>query len=78
VISDKVERNCHFPATGWNCKTRRQALQGFPDTSQASLQKNNKINLAVPAGSREVAPAFIFTSERTVFLPVCLSVILRA
>jgi hypothetical protein len=25
--------------------THRQALQGFPDTSQVSLHKNNKINL---------------------------------
>jgi hypothetical protein len=25
--------------------THRQALQGFPDTSQISLKKNNKINL---------------------------------
>jgi hypothetical protein len=24
--------------------THRQALQGFPDTSQASLHKNKKIN----------------------------------
>jgi hypothetical protein len=44
-FTDKVERNCHFPASGWNCMTHRQALQGFPDTSEVSLHKNNKINL---------------------------------
>jgi hypothetical protein len=32
--TDKVERNCHFLAPGWNYMTHRQALQGFPDTSQ--------------------------------------------
>jgi hypothetical protein len=45
AFTDQVERNCHFPAPGWNCMTHRQALQGFPDTSQVSLHKNNKINL---------------------------------
>jgi hypothetical protein len=44
ALTDKVERNCHFPAPGWNCMTHRQALQDFPDTSQVSLHKNNKIN----------------------------------
>jgi hypothetical protein len=34
TFADKVERNCHFPAPGWNCMTHRQSLQGFPDTSQ--------------------------------------------
>jgi hypothetical protein len=49
--------------------THRQALQDFPNTSQVSLHKNNKINLpkeAVPAGSQEVTVAFNFISERTV------------
>jgi hypothetical protein len=51
--------------------THRQVPQGFPDTSQVSLHKNNEINLrtykiAVPAGMREVAAAFNFISERTV------------
>jgi hypothetical protein len=32
--TDKVERNCHSPARGCNCVTRRQPLHGFPDTSQ--------------------------------------------
>jgi hypothetical protein len=45
VFTDKVERNCYFPAPDWNCMTHRQALQGFPDTSQVSLHNNNKINL---------------------------------
>jgi hypothetical protein len=44
VFTDKVEGNCHFPAARWNFVTRHQALQGFPDTSQLSLRKNNKIN----------------------------------
>jgi hypothetical protein len=48
----------------------RQALQGFPDMSQESLHKNNKINspffFAVPVGSWEVTVAFNFVGERTV------------
>jgi hypothetical protein len=32
-FTDKVERNCHFLAPCWNSMTHRQALQGFPDTS---------------------------------------------
>jgi hypothetical protein len=54
AFTDKVERKYHFPAPGWNCMTHRQVPQGFPDTSQVTLHKNNKINLpiAVPAGSR--------------------------
>jgi hypothetical protein len=62
---------CHFAAVGWNCKTHRQALQGFPDTSQVSLHKNNKINLfkdSSSAGIREVTVAFNFISERSVFI----------
>jgi hypothetical protein len=53
VFTDEVERNCHFPASGWNCMTHRQALQGFAnDASQALLHTHNKINLlAVPAGA---------------------------
>jgi hypothetical protein len=49
--------------------THLQALQGFPDTSHASLHKNNKIiwcSTTVPAGIREVTVAFNFISERTV------------
>jgi hypothetical protein len=49
AFSDKVESNCHFPAPGWNCMTHRQALQGFPDTSQVSLHFYNKINF--PSGA---------------------------
>jgi hypothetical protein len=45
AFTDKVERSCHFPAPGWNCMTYRRALQGFPDTIEVSLHKNNKINL---------------------------------
>jgi hypothetical protein len=47
AFTDKVEYNWHFPAPVCNCMTHRQALQGFPDTSQVSLHKNNKINLPV-------------------------------
>jgi hypothetical protein len=70
VLTYKVESNCHFPVPGWNCMAHRQALQGFPDTSQVSLHKNNKINfpffIAIAAGSGEVAVAFNFISEHTV------------
>jgi hypothetical protein len=45
AFTDKVERNCQFPAPGWKCMTRRQGLQGSPD--QVSLHKNNKINLPI-------------------------------
>jgi hypothetical protein len=44
AFTDKQERNCLFPAPGRNCITHRQAIQDFPDTSQVSLHKNNKIN----------------------------------
>jgi hypothetical protein len=44
AFTDKIERNCHFQVPGWNCMTHRQALQGFPETSQVLLHKNNKIN----------------------------------
>jgi hypothetical protein len=47
AFTDNVERNCHFPAPGWTFMTHRQVLQGFPDTSQVLLHKNNKINLRV-------------------------------
>jgi hypothetical protein len=50
--------------------SHHQELKGFPDTSQVSLHKNNKVNLpffvADPAGSREVTVAFNFVSECTV------------
>jgi hypothetical protein len=42
AFTDKVERNCHFPAAGWNCMTHRQAPKGFPDMSQVSLHKTIK------------------------------------
>jgi hypothetical protein len=47
AFTDKLERNCHFPASGRNCTTHCQALQDFPDTSQVSLHKNNKFNLPI-------------------------------
>jgi hypothetical protein len=34
--------NSHIPAPGRNCMTHRQALQDFPDTSQAWLIKTIK------------------------------------
>jgi hypothetical protein len=77
AFTDKVERNCHFPAPGWNCKTHCQALQGFLDTSQVSLHKNNKINSPLfcsSAGSREMTVAFNFINERTVY-DGCLSLL---
>jgi hypothetical protein len=45
AFTNKVERSCHFPAPGWKYMTHRQARQGFPDTNQVSLHKNNKIFL---------------------------------
>jgi hypothetical protein len=69
AFTDKFKRNCHFPTPDWNCITHYQVLQGFPDTSQVLLNKNNKINLyitAVLAKGREVTDAFNFISERTV------------
>jgi hypothetical protein len=46
--------------------THRQALQSFPDTSQASLHKN-KIDLrSLSSSRRQMAVAFNFISERTV------------
>lgn len=32
----------------WNCMTRRQALQFFPDTSQVSLQKKKQLTHIIP------------------------------
>jgi hypothetical protein len=50
AFTDKPERNCHFPAPGGHCMIHRQALQDFPDTTQVSLYKNNKINLPILQG----------------------------
>jgi hypothetical protein len=47
AFTDKVERNCYLPVSGWNFMTHCQALQGFPDTSQVSLHKNNKIKESI-------------------------------
>jgi hypothetical protein len=67
AFTDKVERNCHFPAPGWNCMTHRQALQCFPYTSQVSLHRN-KINLSILQqflpGAVKKTVAFNFISER--------------
>jgi hypothetical protein len=52
--------------TAW-LTTKR--CKGFPDESQVSLHKNNKINLkiiAVSVANREVAVSFNFISERNV------------
>jgi hypothetical protein len=50
--------------------THRQALQDFPDTSQVSLHKNNKIDLPpLKKGAENDVPvtvAYRFISERTV------------
>jgi hypothetical protein len=70
AFTDKVERNCHFPAAGWNYMTHRQALQVFPYISQASLNKINKFSLrtsAVPVGIWYVTVSSKFISERTVY-----------
>jgi hypothetical protein len=73
AFTDKVERNCHFPAPGWNCMTHRQALQGFSDTSQVSPQKKkHQLHFFYNSScrSREVTVEFNFISERTVYIPV--------
>jgi hypothetical protein len=54
--------------------THRKALQGFPDTSQASLHikiiKSTSLFFfsAVPARTREVSDAFNFISERNAYI----------
>jgi hypothetical protein len=67
AFTDKVERNCHFPAPGWNRVTRRQALQCFLDTSQVFLHKAVKSTCLYYSSSyRQVTFAFNFIIERTV------------
>jgi hypothetical protein len=47
VFTDKPEGNFHFRLTAGTAVTYHEALQDFPDPSQASLYKNNKINLSL-------------------------------
>lgn len=67
AFNDKVERKCHFPVPGWNCKTHRQALQVIPNT--ILLHKDNIMNLAnilaAPARGREVTVEFNFVRTYT-------------
>lgn len=61
MFSGKLEYNCHYWASSWNCVTRCQALQGFSPTTQVSLHENNKISISsVPVRSQEVIVAFQF------------------
>jgi hypothetical protein len=50
-----------------------QALQGFPNTSQVSLHKDNEINLPLQQYLPERTVAFNFVSECTVQPPSCKS-----
>jgi hypothetical protein len=36
TFTNEVGRNCHFPASRWNCMTHSQALQGIPGKSIAT------------------------------------------
>jgi hypothetical protein len=61
----KVKRNCHFLASGWNCMTQRQSVQGFLDGSQVSFHRNSEMTFLKggSAGSREVTVTFNFIIE---------------
>jgi hypothetical protein len=54
AFADIVTCNCLLSAPGRNCMTHRQALQDFPDMSQVSLHKKNKINIPFLQGDRKV------------------------
>jgi hypothetical protein len=67
TFTDKVERNCHFLASGWNCMTHRFKVFPIRGKYRSIKQQNQLIYIiALPAGSREVTVAFNFKSERTV------------
>jgi hypothetical protein len=51
MFTDKVERNFHFPAPGWNRMTHRQALHDFPDTIQVPLHKHDKNKVTANSSS---------------------------
>jgi hypothetical protein len=44
---DEGKDNCHFAAAGRNLMTHSQAMQDYPDTSDVSLLKNNKLKCTV-------------------------------
>jgi hypothetical protein len=58
-----MERNCHFSASGWNCKAQLQAPQSFPNTSQGWLR--GKIKLSGSCRDREVTVQLRFIIEGT-------------
>jgi hypothetical protein len=63
AFTDKVENNCHFTASGWNCMTHRQASQCFPDKSQGpqvSIKTKKSTNLFFSSSCREQAVVFNF------------------
>jgi hypothetical protein len=41
---DKSEHDCHLLPPGINCMTHRHWLQDFPDTSELSHHKSNRIS----------------------------------
>jgi hypothetical protein len=71
-FTNKVERNCHFPAPCTICTIHRQGRQGFPDMGQVPRNKNNKINIAVLTRKLELTVPPKFISKCSVF-----SVVLR-
>jgi hypothetical protein len=67
AFPDKPERNCHFLISGRKCMTHLQASKYFNDTSQVSLNKNNKINSLFLRGVENEAPVavyFLFFNSR--------------
>lgn len=73
-FGDQVERKCHSPAPGWKCMTHCQALQGFPDTNQASL---NKIISCRYAGMRQLCSTFLKVNTHCMHLGAKLQVLLQ-
>jgi hypothetical protein len=68
---DKVERNCHFPASGRTATNRRADFIVFIEqylTHTGKTLQRLAVCHAVPVGGREVTVAFNFISERSVFL----------
>jgi hypothetical protein len=68
ALTDKATCNLHFWSPIWNCMTHCQALKGFPNTSQVSVDKNKKISLRFYSCScrePEVTAALNFISEHT-------------
>jgi hypothetical protein len=48
--------------------TQPQSLQDFPDTSQVSLHKNDKINIPTLQEMQKMMPLFSHTHTHTVYI----------